>query len=193
MQLAKGFAQRPPCADAGSLVADCQSRARQFAFACPMNMPKLIRWAERAVALNPGEAESSCLARPMCCPTPDAPPRHWSSLSMRGGSTRCIRRFGTSISAARCFHLGRYRGSIGLVGDFLALGAHRISPSDTRAYTRPPRWRNWAGWRKRVRHCQGRRGRRGTRQSANSSGGLLFASIERDQLIEGLRKAGFPE
>jgi adenylate cyclase len=59
-----------------------------------------VTWSQRAVALNPGEAESYA-GSPMSCPRSGVRPRRWSSSSTRGDSIRCTRHCGTSISAAR--------------------------------------------------------------------------------------------
>ena len=45
-----------------------------------------------------------------------------------------------------------------------------------------------------MRHCQGQQGAKGYASIGEIlRAGSYLASIERDQLIEGLRKAGFPE
>ena len=166
-QLAKGFvhARRALALEASLPIANrvlgnLHLRADEHAEA--------IRWSQRAVVLNPGEAESyAWLANVLSYHTLDAPPRRCSSLNMRDDSTRFILRYGTSISAVRCCTWGVIRKHWS--GWKPARGGHRISPLDTRVFTWLPHSRNWAGWTKPVQRCPGHRARKGTRQSAKFS------------------------
>ena len=69
-------------------------RAREYADAAT--------WAQRAVALNPGEAESYAWLANVLSYIRTISRRHWNNSLMRGGLTRCTRHCGTSISAALC-------------------------------------------------------------------------------------------
>jgi hypothetical protein len=111
---------------------------------------------------------------------------------MRGGSTRYIRRFGTSISVERCCTWDVIRKHWAWLetcsrrAPYFAFGHARIYTAATLAQL---------GRLEEARAAlpgpQGAKGYASIGEILRA--GSYLASIERDQLIEGLRKAGFPE
>ena len=149
----QGLCQRSSRTGARSVVAAGQPGSRQPAPPRPRTR-EAVTWAERAVALNPGEAESYA----------------WLAnvLSYVGRSAEALEQLAHArrldplhpplwdfYTGRALLHLGRYEEALTW---FEACSRRTPFLSNWRRY-RPRRWRNWGGWTKRARPCRTRHSR----------------------------------